>query len=91
MLPAWTALAATYTTLSCIGPLSRPARRELNRALDAIASSPLAAATTMLTLSLLAVTITGLAIAKTPPLWPLHGLHGMHVHRPGPNRASLHG
>ncbi len=91
MLPAWTALAATYTTLSCIGPRSRPARRELNRALDAIASSPLAAATTMLTLSLLAVTITGLAIARTPPLWPLHGLHGLHVHLPGPSRASLHG
>jgi len=45
----------------------------------------------MLTLSLLAVTIAGLAIAKTPPLWPLHGLHGMHVRLPGLNRASLHG
>src|SRR6266700_2324052 len=91
MLPAWTALAATYTALSCIGPRSRPARRQLNRVLDAIASSPLAAATTLLTLSLLAVTIAGLAIAKTPPLWPLHGLHGMHVRLPGLNRASLHG
>ena len=91
MLSAWTALAATYTALSCIGPRSRPARCELNRVLDAIASSPLAAATTMLTLSLLAVTIADLAIAKTPPLWPLHGLHGMHVHLPGLNRASLHG
>ncbi len=91
MLPAWTALAATYTAVSCIGPRSRPARRELNRVLDAIASSPLAAATTMLMLSLLAVTIAGLAITRTPPLWPLHGLHGMHVHLPRPNRASLHG
>jgi hypothetical protein len=80
MLPAWAAIAAAYTTLSCLGPGSRLARRELNRAFNVLAFTPLTGAMTLLTLVALATTIVALIQFRTPPpLWPLPGLHGIHV------------
>lgn len=91
LLPAGAAVAVAYTTLSCLGPRSRRARRELDRAFDTVASTPLTAAMALLTLAVLATTIASLMLINAPPLWPLPGLHGIQVHLPGLNRASLAG
>jgi len=90
-LSAWAAVAAAYTILSCLGPGSRRARRELNRAFDVLSSAPLSAAMTVLTLATLATTIASLVLVKTtPPLWPLPGLHTIHMHVPDLRPADLH-
>lgn len=81
-LSAWAAVAAAYTVVSCLGPRSRSARGELNRAFDVLASAPLTAVMSLLTLATLAATIVCVTLVKAPPLWPLAGLHTVHIHVP---------
>lgn len=90
MLSAWALVAAAYTILSCVGPRSRPARRELNRVFNVLDSAPLTVAMTLLTAAVLATMITSPALVKTPSLWPFPGLHTIHVHAPDLRPASLH-
>lgn len=90
-LPDWPAVAAVYTALSCLGPRSRPVRREMNRVLGAIASTPLGAAVTLLTAAVLAMTVAALVLMQAPPMWPLPDPPSMIVHVSGFNLAKFHG
>ena len=91
MLPDWPAIAAAYTTLSCLGPRSRPVRRELSRGLSAVASTPLGAAVALLTAGVAAMTVAGLVLVQAPPMWPLPHLPSMIIHVTGFNLARFHG
>jgi hypothetical protein len=80
ILPASAAIAVGYTLLSCLGPGSRLARRELHRVFNVLAPTPLTAAATLLTLVAIATAMATLLLMKEPPLWPLPGLHAIHFH-----------
>lgn len=90
VLSAGAAVAAVYTTLSCLGSRSRPAHRELRRACTALASNPLAAGTTLVTLVGIAMAIASLILVKALPLWPFPGMHSVHFHIPGASLGSRH-
>jgi hypothetical protein len=77
------ALAGIYTVLSCLGPRSRPARRQLHRILNAVAHAPLAAGATTLALGALAAGVIVIAIPGGPTFWPTHGLPGAFLNLPG--------
>jgi hypothetical protein len=79
-LPPGVAFAAAYTALSCLGPGSRAPRRELQRAVAALARGPLTAAMGMLAVGAVAIAIVSLALVKGSAAWPVPGLH---LHLPG--------
>jgi hypothetical protein len=89
-LPAGVAFAAAYSALSCVGPGSRGARRELHRSVGAIASTPLTAAMAMLAAGAVAIAIVSLAFVRGSAPWPVPALY---LHLPAMNavRASVSG
>ncbi|MGN6792059.1 MAG: serine/threonine-protein kinase [Streptosporangiaceae bacterium] len=91
VMSVWAAAAAAYTALSCLGPRSRSARRELSRVLSSVTSSPLAAAVAMLTAGVLAMIVAGLVLIQTPPMWPLPDPPNVSIHVSGFNPGLLHG
>jgi hypothetical protein len=90
MTSVWAAGAAAYTTLGCLGPRSRSARRELHQVFSAATSSPLAVAATTLTAGVLAGIVAALILIQTPPTWPLPDLPSMNVHVPRFSPALFH-
>jgi serine/threonine protein kinase len=70
-MSVWAAGAAVYAALSCLGPGSRAARRELNRVLSPTASSSLAAVVALLAAGVLTMIVVALVLIQTPPTWPL--------------------
>lgn len=90
-LPAGAVVAALFTVFSCLGPRSRLARRELNRAFNAVATTPLTAATTLLTLAGLGVAIAYFVLLKAPAPWHVPSLHSFQLHLPGVGPASKPG
>jgi tRNA A-37 threonylcarbamoyl transferase component Bud32 len=83
------AVAAVYTALSCLGPWTRPARRQLHRVLHA--SSSLEVVVTILTLGVIAMIIAVLGLIQPPSMWPLPDPFTIHIRIPGLNPVSLHG
>jgi hypothetical protein len=84
-MSVWAAGAAVYTALSCLGPGSRAARRELNRVLSPTASSSLTAVVALLAAGVLAMIVVGLVLIQTPPTWPLPDFPGVNLHLSGFN------
>jgi len=80
---ATAALAGIYTLLSCLGPRSRPPRRQLHRFLNAVAHTPLTAGVTTLLLGALAADVIVIAVPGGPAFWPTHGLPGAYLNLPG--------
>lgn len=81
------AVAGIYTVLSCLGPRSRPPRRQLNRFLNASAQTPLTAAMVALVLGAVAVGVVSLTRPPKPVFWPVPGLHSAPVRLQGVNQA----
>jgi hypothetical protein len=88
---AGAAVAAVYTALSCLGPWSRGARRELHRVLNAFTSSPLEVAVTIMTLGAIVMIIAAVALIQPPATWPLPDPLIVHMRIPGLIPLSLHG
>lgn len=91
VLPDWAAVAALYTALGCLGPRSRPVRREMNRILGCVASTPLGAVVALLTATVVAMSVAVLVLMQAPPTWPLPAPPSMVVHVPGFNLAKFRG
>jgi len=87
----WSAVAAAYTALSFLGPGSRPARRQLHRVFNALASSPLEVVMTILALGTIAMIIALLTLIQPPTIWPLPDPLIIHFRIPGLKLISLHG
>jgi len=85
------AVAAVYTSLSCLGPWSLAARRQLHRSLHAFSTSPVEMVATVLTLGAIAMIIAAIALMQPPSMWPLPDPFTLHVRIPGLNPVSLHG
>ena len=79
-MSVWTAGAVAYTALSCLGPGSRAARRELNRVLSPTSSSSLTAVVALLAAGVLAMIVVGLVLIQTPPTWPLPDFPSVNLH-----------
>lgn len=73
-----------------MGPRSLPARRELKRVLNSVASSPLGVVVTVLTADVTAMTIAGLILIQMPPTWPLSNPPAIDVHVSGFDLDRFH-
>ncbi len=83
-LPLAAAYAAgVFMALNCVGPGSRAPRRELNRALNAIARTRLTTAAFTLVLGSFAAALVSLALLKAPTFWPVPDPHNLLAHLPG--------